>query len=132
MLVPDCPCLSLYVPDCPYLSLFVPVPVSTFVIPSGLPLQMNITVLHSYIDFPCKRHCCNACKPCFLLLLYFSSCFLNNSFIQSEQFYSSDKYHRALHLVSFEFFCCCREQLFQNKTFPLINKFSFGIPTNIL
>ena len=39
-----------------------------------------------------------------LLLLYFSSCFFNNSFIQSKQFCSSDKYHRGLHLVSFKYF----------------------------
>ena len=50
MVVPACPCLSLYVhvrhclslsvPVCPCLSLYV----STFAIPSCLPLQMNITV----------------------------------------------------------------------------------------
>ena len=37
-------------------------------------------------------------------LFFTSSCFLNNYFVQSEQLYSSDKYHRVLHLVSFMFF----------------------------
>ena len=39
MLVPACPCLSLSYLVCPYLSLYV----STFALPSCLPLEMNIT-----------------------------------------------------------------------------------------
>ena len=45
MLVPACPCLSLSVPVCTCLSLSV----STFAIPSCLPLQMNTTVFISMI-----------------------------------------------------------------------------------
>ena len=41
--VPVCPCMSLIVLVCPTLSLYV----STFVIPSCLPMQMNITVFIS-------------------------------------------------------------------------------------
>ena len=43
LLVLVCPCMSLYVLICPCLSLYV----STFAIPSCLPLQMNITVFIS-------------------------------------------------------------------------------------
>ena len=41
--VPVCPCMYLIVLVCPCLSLYV----STFVIPSCLPMQMNITVFIS-------------------------------------------------------------------------------------
>ena len=41
--VPVCPCLALSVPVCPCLSLYV----STFDVPSCLPLQMNIKVFIS-------------------------------------------------------------------------------------
>ena len=64
MLVPACPCLSLSVPGCPCLSLYV----STFAIPSCLPLQMNITVFISMnivtLTLLAKD---TACKPCFKL-----------------------------------------------------------------
>ena len=43
VLILTCPCLSMIFPACPCLSLYV----STFAIPSCLPLQMNKTVFIS-------------------------------------------------------------------------------------
>ena len=114
LLVPVCPCLSLLVLVCPCMSLSVLVCpclslyVSTFAIPSCLPLQMNITVLIS-MNIVTLTYLAKGAVPMhenlvLFNLLYFSSCFLNNSFIQSNQFYSSDKYHRGLHVVSSIFF----------------------------
>ena len=104
--VSACPCLSLSVPVCPCLSLSVPVRHYICYICMSTPADEYNSLRqykHSHINFPCKSHCSNACKPWFKLSLHFSSCFLNNSFITSEQFYSSDIYHKRLHLVSFKF-----------------------------
>ena len=97
MLVPAWLCLSLSVPVCPCPSLSVPVCLYicyTFMSTTADEYNSLHQNEHSYIDFPCQSDCSNACKPCFKVLLYFSSCFLNNSFIQSKQFYSSNKFKK--------------------------------------
>ena len=68
VLVPVFPCLSLLVLVCPCLSLSVPVCLYicyTFMSNPAEELNSLHQYEHSYIDFPCKRHCSNACKPCF-------------------------------------------------------------------
>ena len=94
LLVPACPCLSLLVPTwpwlslsvhaCPCLSLSVPV-CSCLSLIVSLCLFICYTLMstpadeynslhqyeHSYIDFPCKRHCSNACKL-FFFFFYFT------------------------------------------------------------
>ena len=63
-----CPCLSLSVPVCPCLSLSVPVCLYicyTFMSTPADEYNSLHQYEHSYIDFPCKSHCSNACKPCF-------------------------------------------------------------------
>ena len=74
--VPVCPCLSLYVPACPCLSMSVPVcpclslsvPVCLYIcctcisVPSDDHYSLH-QYEHSNIDFACKSHCSNACKP---------------------------------------------------------------------
>ena len=83
--VPVCPCLSLSVPFCPCLSLSVPVCLYICYTIMSTPAD-EYNSLHqyeqSYIDFQ---------KP---LLQCMQTLFLNSSFIQSKQFYSSDKYHK--------------------------------------
>ena len=79
LLVLVCPCMSLLVPVCPYMSLSVSVcpcvSLSVLVCPCMslkllylhvYPWRWIWTVFISYIDFPCKSHCSEACKPCFL------------------------------------------------------------------
>ena len=74
LLVPTCPCLSLSVHACPCLSLSVPVcPCLSLSVPVCLYICYTFmstpadeyNSLHqydlSYIDFPCKSHCSNAC-----------------------------------------------------------------------
>ena len=68
MLVPACPCQSLSVPVCPFLSLYVPVCLYIcYIFMSSTADECNSLhqYEHSYIDFPCHKHCSNACKPCF-------------------------------------------------------------------
>ena len=94
LLVPACPCLSMSVHACPCLSLSVPVrpclslsvPVCLFICYTFMSTPTDeynslYQYEHSYIDFPCKSQIYYAYKPCFNLLLYFSSWFLNNSSI---------------------------------------------------
>ena len=72
LLVPACPCLSLSVPVCPCLSMSVPVCFYicfTCISPPAGEYPSHYRYEHNYIDFACKRHCSNARKPCFHLLL---------------------------------------------------------------
>ena len=55
--VPLCPYMSLSVPLCLYICCTF---MSTHVDEFNSLHQYE----HSYIDFPCKIHCSNACKPC--------------------------------------------------------------------
>ena len=96
LLVPVCPCLSLLVLVCPCLTFSVPVRFYicyTFISTPADEYDILCQYVHRYIDFPCKNHCCNACKTCLQLLLYFSS-----SITLLFNFYSWDKYHKGLHL----------------------------------
>ena len=125
MSVPVCPCLflpvlvssclSLCVLVCLCLSLYV----SAFARPAFLPSADEYHSLpqygHSYIDLLCKSHCSNACTSYlnFFVLLYFWSCLLKNSFIQSE----------PPHLVSFKmcFFSIHECNKWLSFSIPLMN-----------
>ena len=68
LLVPVCPCLTLLVLVCPCLSLSVPVCLYICYTFMSTPVNEYNSLHryeHSYIDFPCKSHCSNTCKPCF-------------------------------------------------------------------
>ena len=116
LVVPDClclsllvlvrPCLSLSVLFCPCLSLYV----STFAIPSCLPMQMTITVFISMnlfkLTFLAEAKVPMHANLVFNLFFTFLFCFLNISFIQFKRFYSSDKYKKKaplgfLHVLFF-------------------------------
>ena len=96
LLGPASPCLSLTVPVGPCLSLFVPVcPCPSMSVPACPCLSLSVPVCpyicstwnappaDEYHSLPRYEHCLCLQKPPFYSLLYFWSCFLNTSFIQS-------------------------------------------------
>ena len=113
LLVPVCPCRYPSVLSCPCLSLSVPVfpcpflYVSTFAIPEFLLLETtspvfissNIVTLTLLEKATVPMHANLMFN--FFRLCHFGSCFLNNPFIQSNQFSFSDLFHYRLHLVFF-------------------------------
>ena len=89
LLVLVCPCISLSALVCPCLSLYI----STFAIPACLPLQMNITVFIN-MNIGLLTFLARATVPMHANLVF-------NLFFF---FYSSDAYHKGLHLVSLKLF----------------------------
>ena len=116
LLVPTCPCLSLSVHACPCFSLSVPAcPCLSLSVPVCPFMSLHFLYLHIY---PCRwiKHSSFVWKKvtlqkplfqCMQTLFFFTFLynFLNNSSIQSERFYSSDKYHKGHHLVFKSVFC---------------------------
>ena len=64
--VSTCPCLTFSVPVRFYICY-------TFMSTPADEYDIHCQYGHRYIDFPCKNHCCTACKTCLQLLRYFSS-----------------------------------------------------------
>ena len=68
-----CPCLSLSVPVCSCLSLIVSLCLFICYTLMSTPADEYNSLHqyeHSYIDFPCKRHCSNACKLFFFFFFF--------------------------------------------------------------
>ena len=109
MSVPVCPCLSLCALVCPCLYPSVPVCLYigyTSISPPADDYHSLHRFEHSSIAFACKSTVPMHANIMFnfFSLLFFWSCFLNNTFIQSDQIYSSDLFHKAHILVSFKFY----------------------------
>ena len=108
LLVPTCPCMSMLVPVCPCLSLSVLVcpcmSLSVLVCPC-LSLYVSVDEYNSRHQYEYSYILAKTTVPMHAnLILNFFFTFVFLTFIQSEQFYSSDKYHKGIHLVSFNYF----------------------------